>query len=442
MPAVTSLMTGDPRLRWWARAFAVASLVHLTLPDVREPGWLTPAALEAIGALWLLWRPAPGAFLLCALGTIWPLALLRDVLTQSMWLSWAALMGAAGAAGLISRRATLDAVRLLTAGTYALAVLHKLNTAFFDPAYGCAHHAWAQVVARYPLLDALQLGAAPLDLLLPYAAIGLEASLALALVCKSRLVWPLGVVFHLPLTVTLAPAFAAVMFAGYAAAVSPRDLARLRTIARRHGPRLAAAGLAAGALEVALARPPLDLPVLAKVIAAGALLAWTLPLLRSPRRPALRAARPSPRVARLALAAWLLHGLTPYLGVQYQHTAAMLSNLRIDQGCHNSLVFPEWLRGTDPYVRIDRASIGDGARPRREQIVTETLWNVAALHTMRRNWCIPALRPIRYEGTWRGAPFVIADLCADGALDGFLGPAGFQRFQKNLPRACPAACIH
>lgn len=430
---VTSLLTGDPRLRWWARAFAVASLVHLTLPDVREPGWLAPAALEALGALWLLWRPAPAAFLLCALGTIWPLALLRDVLTQSMWLSWVALIGAAGAGGLVSRRATLDAVRLLTAGTYALAVLHKLNTEFFDPAYGCAHHAWAQVVARYPLLDAL-----PLDPLLPYVAVGLEASLAIALVRKSRLIWPLGVVFHLPLTVTLAPAFAAVMFAGYAAAVSPRDLARLRDILRRHGARLAAAGLAAGALEVALARPPLDPVVLAKAIAAGALLAWTLPLLRAPRR----STRPAPRLARLALAAWLLHGLTPYVGVQYQHTAAMLSNLRIDAGCHNSLVFPESLRGVDPYVRIDRASIGDGARPRREQIVTETLWNVAALHTMRRNWCVPALRPIRYEGTWRGAPFVIADLCADGALDAFPGPAGFQRFQKNLPRACPAACIH
>lgn len=426
------LLDADPRLRWWARVFAIASLVHLTLPDVREPGWLVPASIEAAGALWLLWRPAPGAFLLCALGTAWPLLLLRDVLTQSMYLTCVALIGAF--ARPLGARATLDAARLLTAGTYGLAALHKLNTTWFDPAYGCANHAWAQVVARYPPLDALPIGAAAL----PFVALGLEVALAVGLVRRSRWIWPVGVLFHLPLTVTLAPAFAAVMLVGYAAAVPARDVARLRRIGRRRGGRIAAAGIATGAVEALLAGGVDDVAAWLKVVAAGSLLAGTLPLLaaRSVASPA--AGRP----ARVLLALWILHGLTPYLGVQYQHTAAMLSNLRIDAGCHNSLVFPEWLRGEDPYLRIDDASIGAGARPEREAIVEATLWNVAALHTMRRNWCVPALRPIRFAGWWRGRAFAIDDLCADGALSEFPGPPGFQRFQKNLPRACPAACIH
>lgn len=107
---------------------------------------------------------------------------------------------------------------------------------------------------------------------------------------------------------------------------------------------------------------------------------------------------------------------------------------------------PEALRGVDPYIRIDSASIGHGARPARERSVEATLWNVAALHTMRRNWCIPELRPIRYRGQWRGRAFEIADLCAEGWLDDLPGaaawPAGFQRFQKNLLRECPTACVH
>ena len=87
-----------------------------------------------------------------------------------------------------------------------------------------------------------------------------------------------------------------------------------------------------------------------------------------------------------------------------------------------------------------------GARPERARRIEATLWNRAALFTMRRNWCVPHLRPIRFRGTYRGQPFVIDDLCAADWLDAApqLDTAlpGFQRFQKNLSRACPAACVH
>ena len=122
----------------------------------------------------------------------------------------------------------------------------------------------------------------------------------------------------------------------------------------------------------------------------------------------------------------------------------MLSNLRVDDGCHNHLLMPAALVGTDPYIRVDEARVG--GREEREQVVRETLWSVAALHTMRRNWCIPENRPIRFAGTWRGRPFALPDLCADDWSSALPGAdtalPGLQLFQKNLRRRCPTECVH
>lgn len=404
--------------------FAIASLVHLTLPDIQQAGWAVPAILEAVGALWLLVRPHRAAFALCAIGTAWPLLFARDVLTQSTLLT---LWGVIGAVGGESR---LDAVRLTTAATYFFAAVHKLNTAFFDPQYSCGQHAWAQIAERYGLPD---LGPMPW---LAYVIVGVEWALAVGIWRRAPWVWPLGIAFHVPLTVTLAPAFGAVMIAGWSAGVTARQWARWR---RAWGPSLLiGAGLAAG-LEAFFGRAePMNL---IKVAAAGALLQASLTAWQIPRR-----GRPLRPFAWACLLIWSANCLTPYLGVQYQHTAAMLSNLRVDAGCHNSLVFPEGMRVVEPYIRIDAARFADGIRPGRVSVLETTLWSLPALATMHRNWCVPANRPIALRGTWRGAAFAIPDLCdpdwqrhlpgAQGAL------LGFQRYQKNLRRTCPTACVH
>jgi hypothetical protein len=430
----SAALHGDPRLRFWARAYAAATLVHLLLPDYDQPGWGPPRLVSAVGAALLLWRPLPVGFALCLVGAAWPLWALRDVLTQSaLLLVWAAV----GLWGAARRRgpAALDAVRWTTALTYALAALHKLNADFFDPAVSCAPHAWAQVAARWSLPD---IGG--LEPLLAPAAILTEVALTVAIARRSPWMWPLGVAFHLPLTVTLAPAFGAVMLAGYVAATTRRQAARWRRAVRRHPGLLVAAGGVAAVVDAALGG--VDDPLVpVKVAAAGAILAGSLLALGPPGR-----CRRTAPAAWAVAALWTLNGLTPYLGVQYQHAAAMLSNLRVDAGCHNSLVFPEALRGADPYLRVDVARIGDGQRPAREAALREGLWSVPALHAMHANWCVPRLRPIVLEGTWRGRPFALPDLCADDWLDHLPGagavPAGLQRFQKNLRRDCPQACIH
>ncbi len=411
----------DRALHPWARAFAGASLVHLTLPDFEQPGWWAPRIVEAIGAVWLLVRPSRAAFAVCFVGTLWPLLLLRDVLTQSAYLTACAALGMVGARG------TRSAVVWLTGGTYLLAAFHKLNSAYFDARFSCADHAWAQVMQRWPVPDL-----APAT---PWIALLLEVLVGLAVLRRSPWRWPLGLAFHLPLTVTLAPAFGPVMLAGFVAAGSAREAVAWRRVWRTHRTTLLAVGLGLALIELWV-QSGLEAEdaerflkvALAGAIGVGSVLAWTA-----------RRAPPGPRWVFIVAALWFAHGLTPYLGWQYQHTSAMLSNLRVDTGCHNHLLVPAWL-ASDPYIRIDEARIG--GRRVRERTVRETLWNVAALHTMRRNWCIPENRPIRFAGTWRGSAFIIEDLCTDDSLEGFSGLPGAQLLQKNLSRECPAACVH
>ena len=445
---------GQGPLALWSRVFALCLGVHLALPDYDAEGWGTPRWGLAICAALLLWRPH-GVWLLgvCAI-KVYTLLCLRDVLTQSLLLAlWSGFAGIAALRGTRSAALTsLDAVRVTAALTYGLAAVHKLNDAFFDPATSCADHALRQVVALWPSLP------------VPLASPGLaalvvlwEALLALLVLTRSRWLWPVGLAFHLPLTLTLAPAFGAVMVAGWAAGMLPREVIAWRRVARSRAGRARAlfGAIVAFGLE-ALARGASDPWGQVKVGVVGAVLSVWLSVHGAARVPSERLWRR----AHARAGAWLLgalfvgHGLSPYLGVRVQHAAAMLSNLRIDPECHNSWLFPR-PDGPGPYIYIERAHFGgpergeEGLRPERARVLRETLWSPTALHTMRANWCVPELRPIALRGHWRGASFDMPDLCAADALsalaDGFPSPTwlpGHQAFQKNLPRACGAACVH
>ena len=424
--------------RLWARAYGLATLVHLTLPDFEQEDWAVPRAIAFIGALILLRRPHPLGFLMCVVGAAIPLLFLRDVLTQSMYLLWVGMLGMA-----VSIRPSisiLGPVRVITAMTYGLAALHKLNTDFLNPEYSCAQHAARQVAIRWPVFDGID----QVGLALPLVVIAVECALMVGILRSRPWVWLLGIAFHLPLTATLAPAFGAVMLSGYICCLTPRHLVWARRAWRSHRPSIVGftlgtffcfilydGGLSFWWTELKLA--------LAMGLALGVIL--TIPgwgVVRSSAAPSA--------LSVVVGVLWLIHGLTPYVGLQYQHASAMLSNLRIDSGCHNSLVFPESLVMEDPYVRINEARIGHGQRKARERIIESTLWNLSALHSMRRNWCIEELRPITFRGVWKGTAFSVSDLCASDWAES-QPPlkatfSGFQRFQKNLPRSCPAACIH
>ena len=409
----------------------MADLIHLALPDFEQHGWMAPGILIMVSSLALLRNPYPLAFLTACFAHAWTLLLLRDVLTQSALLF---IFASVGILVSIRWRPTLfKAMADISAMTYFAAALHKVNENFLEPEISCAVHALKQLGAHWNLWVP-----STLEQIAPIAAIFLELTLAVCLLWRSRWFWFFALLFHLPLMVTLAPAFGLVMMCGATAIVHPREVANLRRLWARYGRIYISVFVLGFALESLFGvgwlnwtQPP---QVGLYVVGCASLFLCMDPTLR-----------PSYRNYWLPTL-WLMFCLTPYWGIQVQHTAAMLSNLRVDNGCHNSLIFSEGFVGKDTYVRISTAKFGTDQWGKRARILEDGLWNEAALFTMRRKWCVEWVRPIALTMEYRGRTVEIDDLCSEGSLDFF--PAFFQalpqyqRFQKNLTRNCHQACIH
>ena len=406
------LRRGDVQLLYtWLRVLGLATIAHVYLPDYDQAGWLVPRIIGLAGGVGLILasRHPSSVFhrdyavflmmtcLILASGKVYTLLGLRDVLTQSLLLLCFYLLGAWGLWRPQQARSCLRGVVWCASLTYGLAVLHKLNADFLHTPQSCAIHG---VEISLSLLDDGEASGFTHQLirtLLGWAkhhptavasgVLGLEFSLALLCLRHSRWMWVWGSLFHLPLTLTIAPAFGSVMAAGWG---------------------------------------------------AGTLLGP--PLIRFDRVQTHVTAQPVIWVVCF----YGVHGLSPYIGVEFQHSAAMLSNLRVDPACANSVVMPR--TSYDPYIYIDEVRFGSRSLPRREMIVRETLWNLSALHTMRRNWCIPENQPLTVKGSYARSPLIINNLCAPGALDQLsrdaLFPSGWQRYQKNLSRTCHAECVH
>ena len=434
---------GDVRLLVFRWAFVLGSAAHLWLADPwRTLDWLPANLIYLIGLGLVAWRGAAAGYALCAAGALIPVLFLHDQLTQSVLLG----LMAAGAAWCLARRrpdGALAAAQWLTIGTYLLAFFHKLNADFLDAGTSCAVYG-AGKTATYWGMD-LDLSGLGVGLIL--AVLAVEAGIALLHIAGLRwLAWTLAVAFHIPLTLTMAPAFAFVMFAGHAAFVTRDDLdflaGRSRLLVGMAAP---GAVITAVSLWLHGALPewtmvPKEWLLWWALMALGVCL-W---LRRGLLGADLRRPRLPPWEAWAVVGAFVLCGLSPYLGLQFQHAAAMLSNLRVDEGCWNHVVVPEGVRLTDDYVRIDDASLlREGAIPDYEALLEDHLWGPGLLQYTVDNWCKPSVRPIRIQGRFRGRPFLIEDAC-DGLGDeiGDARIAGLLRFQKFLVKKCPQACIH
>jgi hypothetical protein len=461
----------DGAIGWLLVAWGLAVLARLTLAQTAQGSWLVPSLLLVCGAIGLLVWGGRLFWLMSALGLAIPLFFLRDWLTQTVIMLAIALVGLATSREPEGGRNDTPAGRghlvcaaagWLTVVTYLLAAFHKLNRDFFDPGVSCANDTIAQLDGFFPSVDLSVLD--PLAPWLPHIAVGFELAVALALAFRPRLGFVLGLLFHIPLTLVLAPAFVFVMLVGYAGRLTEADRQALSRSARRRWRGLAAGGAGLVALMWWAGGGPPEAVLAAKQLLLVYLLVWaTLTLLAEGWGGAWSGRARLRRRQRVALAglllAFLANGLTPYLGTQFQHTGAMLSNLRIDPGCWNHLLMPERLRRADNYLRVDEASLGGdqegrtaagGRFPETERLLRERLWSVTQLRQMRRNWCDERTRPIALRGSYRGRPFVIDDLCDSqqplpDAMGVWGGPALFPdylRFQKNLSRRCPQACIH
>ncbi|RAL20982.1 hypothetical protein DL240_15030 [Lujinxingia litoralis] len=464
--------------------YAFAGACHLWLADAWVPEWFWGNILFLLGICALPFMPSTPAWTLCALGKALPLLLGRDHLNQSLLLMLIALAAALTCltGGLRASRQTTHELepgdrdpnppdspalveafwlylRGLTVAVYALSAFHKLNRDFLSPPISCGSYGVDKLLNYYQLSPAALPGVETLRTLAPFLVLGAEFGVALLYLGGRRKgALLLALAFHIPLTLTMAPAFAFVMLIGHSAFLTRQDLHAFRKSARRHRRVLLMATTALCAISLVAHGQLPALSLIPREALLWGLLIWVglTPLpprpcwRRRPKTPALTSRAPR-LLATLALMLFVAHALTPYLGLRFQHTAAMVSNLRIDDGCWNHLLIPESWRMREDYIRINRTYFRHpGFLTEYEDKVLDQLWNTTQVRQMRRNWCREELHPFYLEGTFRSEPFVIEDLCAEELswpfeAAGVFGPEIFKdhlRFQRNLPRTCPATCIH
>lgn len=393
----------------WLRALGLATINHAYLGDYDQEGWLVPRFMTYLLGLLLVFTPSPntnpyahkrfdlwqyGCWFLF-LSKVYTLLFLRDVLTQSLLLTCFYFISAYSLRYPKYTFGSLKTITVLTSTTYLLAILHKLNYDFLFSSQSCAIHGFDLSLGLVFTGEAVELKEQILVLLKQWpliaalTVISFEWSLSLLCLSHSKWMWYLGTVFHLPLTLTIAPSFGNVMAVGWGAG-------SLLTIFNRSIKR--------------------------NYLKFSTLHIWMIII-------------------------YALHGtLSPYLGVEVQHSAAMLSNLRIDPPCANSLIFPPV--NESPYVYIQDAQFGQTLRPKRIKILREGLWSLTALVTMKNNWCIPENRPLFMSLKYYTQNYELKDLCEPKSLEqlynnvGYLSFLNWQRFQKNLRRQCQQKCVH
>ena len=452
----------DTTYTWIVAAFLLGSFAHLWLADAWQSDWVIANSIYVLGMVILAITRGALGWILCAIGLAIPLLFLRDQLSQSVILEVFAICGAVTAFWNAGRNLEeppamfAAAVRGVTIVTYGLATFHKLNRDFVQAETSCANYGVHEVLDYYHIANDL---IAPFEAVIPILALAVEGGICVAYLARRRRVaWLLATIFHLPITLTMAPAFAFVMLGGHLSFMIDEDRTLLASRMRRSWRWIIPS--AAFLLAMSLFRHG-SIPEITMIPKEGLLwlfLIWiwatftpgrtdASPLQTTPRPPLNH----GKLVVYIVVGGFTLNGFTPYLGVQYQHAAAMLSNLRIDDGCWNSYIIPESVRLTEDYVRIEEGWIGTPGRTEEyERIMAEQLWNPPQIRQMQRNWCKQSVRPLYIRGTYRGREFVFEDLCNpespwpfedDGVLNIEIFP-DFLRFQKNLMRECPQTCIH
>jgi hypothetical protein len=441
----------------FCRVYAFGSALRLVLPDATADAWLGVSLVHWLGVALVAFNGCLLGWVLCLGATATALVTLEDQLTKSAFLLACALSAVIAFAGSArERRQRIDqglalAVRCITIAVYAFAVFHKLNRDYFDPGVSCANGGLVLLFDGWP--PAVQALAAWAW----WPRLQVAAELAIVGLLWWRPAW--GVVaaslMHVPLTIIFAPAFVFVMMSGWVCFFGEAELRALWRTLRRRSWVIVLVGGALGATTRALFFPgrwSTDPDWCVQEVLLWMVVVWLLEAVTTRGRPGFHGrmawseSTPRGAIGRAAAVTTLfaLNGLTPYLGIQFHHTGAMLSNLRIDDGCTNSWVMPAALRLGDPYVRIDRIDFAPGrAAPGVTESITKRLWAPEALWRARHSWCAVHDEPLPVAGTWRGKSFELNDLCApDGWPFGKVWLPGMRRFQVNLERQCPQRCVH
>jgi hypothetical protein len=349
-------------------------------------------------------------------------------------------------------------IRWLTVSVYGFAAFHKLNHDFLNPSVSCASGGLTLLAEGWAL-------SAPLpDLLLaaaPYIFLVTEIGITVLLVVRPLAGITLAAAVHVPLTIIFAPAFAFTMMPGWVFFLREDQIKELLGTWRRHWLPIAAVGITCGITSKALyliTHETTDYYWAVKETLMWMIFVGMLVHYSSCEDRASRGAWESALGYRrqwmpALMLLWVINALSPYAGLQFHRSAAMLSNLRIDHGCWNHLLVPEAVRLFDPYIRIESASLqrGEGA-PRDIPGLREPLWSLQGLWHERLYVCSSeslgnageaAQRQSRVsiQGEYLGARFASQDICAEWPLP-IPNLPRLRLFQTNLSVTCPQNCVH
>lgn len=172
------------------------------------------------------------------------------------------------------------------------------------------------------------------------------------------------------------------------------------------------------------------------------------------RRMRLLPSRRAGKAACLALTAvLLLNGLSPYLGLKFNYSFAMLSNLRTDDARWNHMIVPEQVRLTryDPYVRVHRARMtrraADGQRREQRPPLREgRMYSPQALHERLKD--LPRAgsgTELELDLEYQGTSHEYRGQAGSGAFRAFLQelpPRTGHWFHDVLPMEGPQPCKH
>lgn len=354
-------------------------------------------------------------------------------------------------------RAQLWQLRLCTVATLGFAALHKLNTDFLAPRTSCASLLADRLATTWGL-PASPL--APLGSLGPTALVLAEALAPALLLLSPRL----GALW----LIALATGLGHVGPYPFNALLAALALAFLPTPGTTHWPRYAArtwpalglAAIAVIAVSANLFTPargfwPYALFELVLVLVVWLVLgaapttprvSWWRPKL--PSRPWLPGGLAQRSLCILAALALTLTGLSPYLGLKFRLSFAMLSNLRVDDDRWNSIIVPRalYLPDSDPFVHVlavRSAAAGDyrPARGDRDALRPRTY----SPQAFRRRYDAAAARwlPLLIELRYRGVDHRFTDLRFDRHLRKLV--AGLPRdplIQDELSASRPQTCTH
>ncbi|HEX6255306.1 MAG TPA: hypothetical protein VFZ70_05790 [Euzebyales bacterium] len=345
--------------------FAIAVGAHIIgNPPTASPVLGAVTFLLAGGTVALVRRPASRSAWAVVATIVLVIAWLEAPTVGNHWL----LLGVFAAAVLASlwRRTPwpwlAGTVRVTFMAFYAFAAFAKLNTAFLDPAVSCAVFYADHALTSW--------GLAPLTPESPLAAVTVVVALVvelsvpvLLIVRRTRGVGvALAAVFHYAISLDLLQHFydfTSVIFVGLGA-WAHEDVTTPITRWLRHRRAVTWVTITWAVLAAAVIAVP-SLPVLA--LARLAVLVLWIPLgalvvlyaVRGARTPLADAPAPRGAIAAILVAAVIVNGVVPYVGLKTANAWNMYANLVTGDGRSNHLVVPAAAQVVDGgYVRVVR----------------------------------------------------------------------------------------